>query len=123
MATDYNDGRWHGWNGGECPVHPQTVVEVVKCQGRDAVADNAATADGYIWAEGHTIYPIIAFRVVKEYREPRYVWLADYGSAGLGGPFKSEDEARTFCPNAIRFARFCEVTDKDSRPLPNLEDA
>ena len=27
--TNYNDGRWHGWNGGECPVHPETVVVVV----------------------------------------------------------------------------------------------
>ena len=26
---NYNDGRWHGWNGGECPVHPETVVVVV----------------------------------------------------------------------------------------------
>ena len=27
--TDYNDGKWHGWNGGECPVHPGSVVSVV----------------------------------------------------------------------------------------------
>ena len=26
--TDYNDGNWHEWKGGECPVHPQTVVQV-----------------------------------------------------------------------------------------------
>lgn len=25
-ADDYNNGRWHGWNGGECPVHPKSVV-------------------------------------------------------------------------------------------------
>ena len=27
--TDYNDGKWHGHNGERCPVHAQTVVEVV----------------------------------------------------------------------------------------------
>ena len=27
--TSYNDGKWHGWNGGECPVHPETEVEFV----------------------------------------------------------------------------------------------
>ena len=26
---DYNDGGWHLWNGGECPVHSKTVVEAV----------------------------------------------------------------------------------------------
>ena len=23
--VDYNDGNWHGWDGGECPVHPESV--------------------------------------------------------------------------------------------------
>jgi hypothetical protein len=27
---DYNDGKWHGWNGGECPVHPESVVDGVR---------------------------------------------------------------------------------------------
>lgn len=26
--TDYNDGKIHGWNGGDCPVHPETEVLV-----------------------------------------------------------------------------------------------
>ena len=26
--TDYNDGKWHGWNGGECPVHPESELKV-----------------------------------------------------------------------------------------------
>ncbi len=25
--TDWNNGQIHGWNGGDCPVHPETVVE------------------------------------------------------------------------------------------------
>ena len=27
--TNYNDGKWHGWNGGECPVHPKSMVDAV----------------------------------------------------------------------------------------------
>ncbi len=26
--TDYNDGKWHGWNGGECPVDPESIIDV-----------------------------------------------------------------------------------------------
>lgn len=26
--SDYYDGCWHGWNGGECPVHPETIIDV-----------------------------------------------------------------------------------------------
>lgn len=26
--TNYNDGKWHGWNGGKCPVHPESIVQV-----------------------------------------------------------------------------------------------
>jgi hypothetical protein len=27
--TDYNDGKWHGWNGGKCPVDTQAHVDIV----------------------------------------------------------------------------------------------
>jgi hypothetical protein len=62
--TNYNDGKWHGWNGGECPVHPLSVVEVATEEGL-----NTDRAENWDW---HTdIVPIVAFRVVEEYMEPR----------------------------------------------------
>ena len=70
--TNYNDGKWHGWNGGERPVHPESMVEwlhvseVLERDFRDAPAILAGYFDD--WSE------IIAFRVVKEYREPRECW-------------------------------------------------
>jgi hypothetical protein len=73
--TDYNDGKWHGWNGGKCPVHRDSLVEVV-CR------DDAETdyAQEFAWHhDGHTD-DIIAFRVVRAYREPREVRLDEYGS-------------------------------------------
>ncbi len=66
---------WYGWNGGECPVHPLTEVEAV-FQAPDNSTFGAATqklAAHIVWdAEA---FKIIAFRVVKEYREPREFWV------------------------------------------------
>lgn len=68
--TDYNDGKIHGWNGGECPVHPKTVVEVREWNGLKWTAD----ADICDWLSMRG-----AFRVVRAYREPREFWVADAG--------------------------------------------
>lgn len=70
--TNYNDGNWHGWNGGECPVHPKTEVETVLL---DGTAPIRATADMRQWEHVGDKSDIIAFRVVKEYREPREFYL------------------------------------------------
>lgn len=63
--TDYNDGKWHGWNGGKCPVHPKSNVcgiymdnEVVPHQ--KPVFDCASEFD---WDRSGS-YILIAFRVV-----------------------------------------------------------
>lgn len=66
--ADYNDGSWHGWNGGECPVHPETMVEVALENG---IASGRAT--GWDWDSESD--PIVAFRVVKEHQEPREFYL------------------------------------------------
>lgn len=89
--TNYNDGKWHGWNGGECPIHPESLVEAVflddtnpgrpydslnSLNGREM---EAKTGDRcWTWSPIHR--KIIAFRVVKEYREPREWWLTKCGS-------------------------------------------
>jgi len=73
--TNYNDGKWHGWNGGECPVHPKTRVEV---SGIGWVDEDVA--DDFDWEEGAG-HPMVAFRVTKEYKEPRVLWslISDSG--------------------------------------------
>ncbi|SEN50496.1 hypothetical protein SAMN04489859_100890 [Paracoccus alcaliphilus] len=70
--TDYNDGRWHGWNGGECPVHPETLVEIVYFE--EGITHNEALCK-YCDFSDEADLPIIAFRVVKEHREPREWWI------------------------------------------------
>lgn len=104
--TNYNDGKWHGWNGGECPVHPKTAVEAISADGIPTHEDfdpslirrEAETID---WGRtaGDLRAPVVAFRVIKEHREPREWWVNEYhdgvlvinsskdeadGSAGLG---------------------------------------
>ena len=73
--TNYNDGNWHGWNGGECPVHPETVVEFRlrdRVQEYGIMQNRATSCD---WTHDDDSGDIIAFRVVKEHREPREFWL------------------------------------------------
>jgi hypothetical protein len=70
--TNYNDGNWHGWNGGDRPVHPYTVVEVF-CDGEKLTPGEA---DCFAWSkDGYA--DIVAFRVVKEHKEPEVIWVDD----------------------------------------------
>lgn len=72
--TDYNDGKIHGWNGGECPVHPKSVVEYWL---REGGADGEC-ADNLAWVHiGHSS-DIIAFRVTKGHVEPKTIWVNEY---------------------------------------------
>lgn len=64
--TDYNDGKWHGWAGGECPVYSESVVEVMFSDGDQSTEGLACD-----WTWIDTEYPIVAFRVIKEHKEPR----------------------------------------------------
>jgi hypothetical protein len=66
--TDYNDGNWHGWNGGECPVHPQTEVSATHVCGTTLILWPACRVD---WEQ-----PLL-FRVTKpEPKQPREFWIA-----------------------------------------------
>jgi hypothetical protein len=77
--TNYNDGLWHGWNGGECPVHEDSTVEGIYLNGgkptdESPVIDYAGQFD---WRR-EEVFDLVAFRVVKEYREPREFWVNVY---------------------------------------------
>jgi hypothetical protein len=67
---NYNDGKWHGWNGGECPVNDKTHGEFVFQDGSICVNQSAGEWE---WDDDHL--PIIAFRVTKEHKEPREFWI------------------------------------------------
>ena len=69
--TDYSDGKWHGWNGGDCPVHPNSMVECVisttaKCR------EHICLAGSLHWAADKGI---VAFKVTKEHKQLREYWV------------------------------------------------
>lgn len=87
-STNYNDGKWHGWNGGECPVHPETVVEYVYISETVPILDDDA-AKHIRWDKKYP-HPVIAFRVIKEHLEPREWWALWSPSGNLIGNFSKE---------------------------------
>lgn len=73
MKTDYNDGKWHGWNNdGPCPVHPKSMVQVTY---RDGATWHGGTDTADAWGWHDDECPIVAFRVVKVYQEPLEAWV------------------------------------------------
>jgi hypothetical protein len=78
LMTDYNDGKWHGWNGGECPVHPESVVRIRVYDPIGSNYDNnISKAKSFCWADDLDDDTIIAFRVVTPYvkqPKPREWW-------------------------------------------------
>jgi len=76
-VTNYNDGKWHGWNGGECPVHVDSIVEGVYLKDGELTEHSPLTdiAAKFDWCMENA-FTLIAFRVVKEHCEPREFWIA-----------------------------------------------
>lgn len=76
---DYNDGMWHGWTGGDCPVHEKSVVEAMWCDsGGEIIRIGPMKARRIAWGGQYNregTDPVFAFRVVKEYRKPREIWV------------------------------------------------
>lgn len=96
--TNYNDGKWHGWNGGECPVHPKTLVDTRwQDESRGSLGEIlAGNVMSECWTHTNSIKHcnrIIAFRVIKEHREPREWWI--YPDTGV------VKKTKPVCPHAI----------------------
>ena len=113
--TDYNDGKWHGWNGGECPVHPKTLIDYVWLykgdKGSVVLTDERA---GGILFEGSGRGELVAFRVVKEYKEPREWWILWSPKGNLIGNFSkasAEDKNRTHYAGKGEIVHVREVLD------------
>jgi len=107
--TDYNDGKIHGWNGGDCPVHPDTVVKVWF----DGQLKQQRKATFLRWSNDRTGLDtdIIAFQVVKQFVEPKVLWVNEY--AGVFFVHENEEIAReNVQPGVHRIAvKYQEVKD------------
>ena len=94
-TTDYNDGKVHGWNGGDCPVHPYSVVV---CWLRNGDTIKQCDAGGLAWDtedDDDASYDIIAFQVVTPCVEPKTIWVNEYkhGSHGYSTEAEAKGEA------------------------------
>ncbi|SEU02446.1 hypothetical protein [Paracoccus homiensis] len=104
--SDYNDGKWHGWNGGECPVHDKSTVQTRHLHTHESHHSSAYNTwrceneqkagwfnpSCWDWSQPHEANPIVAFRVVKEHREPREFWVVGdcaYGSRAEAAKYSS----------------------------------
>lgn len=72
---NYNDGNWHAWEGGECPVHPESEIQAVRGNSREAtvVTWKAKEFQEQSWLYDGMSYSIIAFRVISV--APRRFWI------------------------------------------------
>lgn len=62
-------GKWVGWNGGECPVHPKTIIEIVG--GFDDSYTSVACPDEVIWEN------VSAYRIITPYKESKEYWVSE----------------------------------------------
>lgn len=110
--TNYNDGKIYGWNGGECPVHPETEVRVWF---RDGEKDTDMAREFVGWqhdSEDHCESgDVVAFQVTKEHREPKTIWVNEYTDGGCSFAYSTEnDAAESAALSATRIAvKYVEV--------------
>lgn len=89
--TEYVTGQIYGWNGGECPVHPETVVDVWF---RGQSCQLALKASYLVWRHSDSGGDIVCFKVIKLYAEPKVIWVNEYNS-GFGAAYPSEEQAKS----------------------------
>ena len=94
LMTDYKTGQIYGWNGGECPVHPKTVVEVWLRNGVGAVLVKVAE-DCWSWGHSGEGGDIVCFQVVTPYVGPKTLWVNEYATGGMEA-YGSEKEAKSW---------------------------
>ena len=90
-------GKWIGWNGGKCPVHPKTVVEVRSWAGCRRQVEAKLIRS---WNDAGAQSQPIAYRVIKEHKEPREFWV--YPETGI------IKDSKPACPHAIHVREVAE---------------
>lgn len=99
---DYNDGKIHGWNGGDCPVHPKSVVNFWL---RNGTVVNREPAYSLVWPiNSKKEHPsdVIAFCVVIPVKEPKTIWVNEYKDYIV--TYARAEDARMFAGPCLRIA-------------------
>jgi len=69
FLTDFRDGNWHPWTGGECPVEAMDEVEYIMRLGSGSGSKGKAGV--HCWKHGNVPSDIIAFRVTQRAPDER----------------------------------------------------
>ena len=108
--SDYNNGEIYGWNGGKCPVHPESEVRVWLRKNYSDLEDRLAGQCR--WNHFKDSGDIIAFQVIKPYVEPKVIWVNEY-KAGLISYYSESEAKRAKSPNPVRIAvKYVEAKDE-----------
>ena len=107
--TKYVVGQNYGWNGGECPVHPKTKIQIWT---RDALGCSAVNTVAHYcaWKHRQDGGDIVCFQVIEPYAEPKTIYMNEFDSGAMEC-FYSEAEAKKWvCPRHTRIAvKYVEV--------------
>lgn len=86
-GVDYNDGNWHMWDNGACPIHPNSVIEYLWDGSSGVHHEKKVTAEvarsAFRGTGENSKYFMIAFRVITPYVEPREYWVFMNGHGDL----------------------------------------
>ena len=104
--------HWYGWNCGECPVHPETVIETF---GENGLEIQMAKRVRWNWV--NDIDGFVAFRIVKLYVEPkrpREWWINVYPDDLDGCSYTTREKANEeHASNRLECVRVREVLPED----------
>ena len=91
--TNYNDGKWHPIPSRKPDsVHDKTEVEMIwRLREDGSIKAETRPASGFAWPDGD-VTENIAFRVVKEYREPREFWITLYDGMAWEASAQAEQQ-------------------------------
>lgn len=111
--TDYNDGKWHGYDGGGCPVDERSIVQIqtaseTRLEVNKEPESHHREAKSWVWSIDGDGGDIIAFRVTKPYVEPREpieVWVGLEGRAIAAVAGDKETVTRVFGVTDARLFR------------------
>jgi hypothetical protein len=86
--TDYNDGLWHSWPGTEEHLYPTDLhsrsiiaIRAVNTVGGLVEDDNRAVG-AHNWKYPCLFKVVVQYsEVVKQYVEPKTIWVNEYGYA------------------------------------------
>jgi hypothetical protein len=91
MIDKCETGVIYGWNGGDCPVHPETKVRTWR---RNLGSSICCKAKDTPWLHTYADGDVIAFQVVKAYVEPKVIWVNEYADGQYGAHNTKEKAER-----------------------------